>query len=93
MTRRRQTIVTSSRNRSELAARSKNTARRNYLGALPHDTSSTLMRWLSIALVATLVASEDGARCPAARAWPSQLDDVAFDDTRPRLRPILSISA
>ena len=43
------------------------------------------MRWLSIALVATLVASEDGARCPAARAWPSQLDDVAFDDTRPRL--------
>ena len=46
------------------------------------------MRWclaiLVAAAAATLVASED-SRCPAPRVWPSQLDDVAFDDTRPRL--------
>ena len=34
------------------------------------------MRWLSIALAATLVASEDGARCPAPRVWPSQLEKM-----------------
>ena len=41
---------------------------------------------LAIALAAYRFAvADEHARCPAPRAWPSQLDDVAFDDTRPRL--------
>jgi len=43
------------------------------------------MWWLSIALAACRFAIAEDAPCPAPRAWPSQLDDVAFDDTRPRL--------
>jgi len=45
------------------------------------------MRWLSIALAACRFAAvAEHAPCPAPQVWPSQLDDVAFDDTRPRLR-------
>ena len=44
------------------------------------------MRWLSIALAACRFAAvAEHAPCPAPQVWPSQLDDVAFDDTRPRL--------
>ena len=43
------------------------------------------MWWLSIALAACRFAVAEDAPCPAPQAWQSQLDDVAFDDTRPRL--------
>ena len=43
------------------------------------------MRWLSIVLACRFAAVAEHAPCPAPRVWPSQLDDVAFDDTRPRL--------
>ena len=43
------------------------------------------MRWLAIALAACRFAVAEHAPCPPPQIWPSQLDDVAFDDTRPRL--------
>ena len=45
-----------------------------------HDFYFTLMWWFFIALAACRFAVAEDARCPAPRVWPSQLDDVAFDE-------------
>ena len=50
------------------------------------------MWWLAIALAACRFAAvAEHAPCPAPQVWPSQLDDVAFDDTLQCERRLLDV--